>query len=96
MKCRLTKIKSTHNNVRTDVIEGGCVQFPILGFPFTMSAEPLTFGMDVRYFRSTPIKEIRLHEEPGFSLDNRIAYIFVTENSTYKLEVWLHETANNK
>jgi hypothetical protein len=78
MKVRLTKIKSNHNNLRTDVIEGHAENLPILGEDFFMHAAPLAIvpetGRALRFIRTTPVTSIT---EVGFN----------TANSEYKLEV---------
>jgi hypothetical protein len=77
MKCRLTKIKSNHNRVRTDVIEGDC-EPPEVGFCFVLvSDSPIDEGADYRYIRTTPVREIK---EEGKKI------IFKTNNSEYSLE----------
>jgi hypothetical protein len=75
---KLTKIKSTHNNLRTDVIEGKTFKLPEVGDSFAMFGEPLTEGFDTRAVYTT---EIKVCDRQGNE------FMFVTENSTYKLEV---------
>lgn len=75
---RLTKIKSNHQNLRTDVIEGVTQELPVLGSSFRLIGESLTPGMDARFVHTT---EIQFVEKMGNG------YIFNTANSTYKLEV---------
>jgi hypothetical protein len=64
--------------VRTDIVEGTCVDYPIIGESFSMVSKSLTFGLDLRIVRTSTVKSIK--EE-----DNMV--IFETENSTYKLIV---------
>lgn len=77
-KVRLTKIVSTHNNLRTNEIEGMSSSLPVVGQGFNLTGESLTKGMNARLVSTTEIKEI---EQKGNE------YIFKTLNSTYKLEV---------
>jgi len=73
----LTKVLGG-DRVRTDIVTGTCVDYPIIGESFAMVSESLTFGLDLRIVRTSTVKSIK--EE-----DNMI--IFETENSTYKLIV---------
>ncbi len=76
----LEKIESTHNNLRTDTVQG-TFEPPEIGKSFILYGEGLEFG--VRVIQTTPIKELT-KEEKGFC--------FKTMNSTYKLSV---EELNN-
>lgn len=77
MKVCLTRIESTHNNLRTDVVEGEALWEPVVGSHFVMTAKSLTDPVKTRVITTSTITSISL-------LDNRI--FFETENSTYCLE----------
>jgi len=76
MKAKLTRIKSTHNNLRTDEVIGETDDLPIVGESFSMSGEGIEFG--TRLIFTTPVKNL---EKIGEKI-----YIFSTKNSEYKLE----------
>lgn len=78
-KVKLTKIKSNHSNLRTDVIEGTTYALPEVGDSFAMFGEPL--DPTVGNVRGVYTTEIKVCERVGNEFQ------FVTENSTYKLEV---------
>jgi hypothetical protein len=69
---KLTKISSSHNNLRTNDVTGKCHVLPQVGTSFTMFAEGLEFG--TRIIATSEVKEVT---PEGFK----------TENSEYKLEV---------
>lgn len=75
-KVRLTKIKSTHNILRTDVIEGESPWLPEVGKAVIVTGEGLEFGY--RVVHTTTIQSME-------KIDN--VYRFKTRNSTYELEV---------
>jgi hypothetical protein len=74
----LTKIESTHNNVRTNETTGHTLALPEVGKNFFMTAPPLESG-GVRMINTTEIKEVEIHSETEFT--------FKTQNSTYKVQV---------
>lgn len=78
-KVKLTKIKSTHSNLRTDTVEGVTYGLPEVGKGFTMFGEPL--DPNVGNMRGVYTTEIKVCDRTGNE------FMFVTENSTYKLEV---------
>jgi hypothetical protein len=78
MKVKLTKLSSTHQNLRTDTIEGNADLLPEVGQCFAMTAEPLDPRASFRWVRTTPIQSIEAMGD---------TYRFTTENSTYQLEV---------
>ena len=84
MKVILKKIKSNHNNLRTDVIEGFTRELPAVGEVFWIEGEALDSLVrdrgGVRLIRTSPVKTVT-HEE------NTNLYLFTTENSEYSLEV---------
>lgn len=75
---RLTKIKSNHQNLRTDVIEGVAIELPEKGKNFTLVGPPFVDGANCRVVTTTEIQSIEC-------LDSE--YLFHTLNSSYKLEV---------
>lgn len=79
MKGRLTKIESTHTNIRTKHVVGESIGLPIVGDSFVMTSEPLTEGTDVRIVATTMVQEVKKLE--------RNRYEFRTRNSIYQWEV---------
>ena len=79
MKCVLTRLKSTHSKLRTDVIEGNTEELPKLGNSFYLIAKGLAEGT-TRYVSTTPVNKI--------SPDGPNSMIFETKNTTYKLEYY--------
>jgi len=79
MKGKLTRIDSTHKRLRTDDVEGEFEKIPVEGRCFEMTAPPLDPKMGVRWILTSPVQKVEL--------DDGKMYRFVTENSTYKLEV---------
>lgn len=79
-KVRLTKISSTHNNLRTDSIEGEAAYLPAIGLPFVMFGDALTPNGVHRMVMTTNV-QIILEDNEGGVIE------FDTENSKYKLEL---------
>lgn len=77
-KGRLTKMKSDHNRLRTDTVEGVFDDLPTEGSPFALVGESLTPGLDARLFLSSDI-QMMLEEGERHR-------IFRTYNSTYRLD----------
>jgi len=73
---KLTKIRSNHNNLRSNVIIGKTNELPTVGEGFQMLSEGLDFG--VRHVWTSPIQHLE-------KIDS--IYQFNTANSVYKLEV---------
>ena len=82
---KLTKIQSSHQKIRSNVIEGFCQELPTVGQPFKMCAEPLDLSMDIRLIETTPVKNINKLSK-GME--------FKTNNSIYALEVIREEPDN--
>ncbi len=80
MECRLTRIRSTHQNLRTCEIVGECPFEPAKGISFSMTATPLDPAMTVRLISTTKILKTTPSEE-GKVME------FETENSAYKWEL---------
>ena len=77
MNVKLTKLYSTHNRVRTNIIIGQCESWPAVGQSFTMTAPPLHIAYGMRVVVTTPIVELEGSER---------LCVFKTHNSTYRLE----------
>ena len=79
-KVKLTKLKSNHNFLRTDIVVGYTTELPEVGSGFSMIAESLTLGFPMagRLILTT---EVQLVERIGKEFQ------FSTNNSSYKLEV---------
>lgn len=74
----LEKVRSTHNNLRTDKVEGVTLELPKKGEYFSVVGESLTPGATARVVTTTEIQNV---EQMGDE------YMFTTMNSTYKLTV---------
>lgn len=74
MKVRLTRLESSHRNLRTDSVEGDAPRLPKVGHRFSMAAAPLDPAADIRLIETSPVFEL----VPGG---------FKTMNSHYQLEV---------
>lgn len=79
LKVKLKKIESTHNNLRTDEIEGHTTHIPEVGHGFVLFAPPLEYG-NMRTVFTTPAKEVSWVET-----DRK--FLFQTQNSKYELTV---------
>lgn len=77
-KVVLEKIRSKHNNLRTDLIKGETLNLPAPGERFIMTGESLAPGGARRLVSTTPVKMLEMHGKE---------MMFHTENSTYKLAV---------
>jgi len=76
----LRKIKSTHNNLRTDVIEGFFNHPPKEGERFVFLSEPLEDPeASFRQITTSPVKNLDLDKDTD-------VITFGTYNSTYLLE----------
>lgn len=76
----LKRIKSSHQNLRTDKIEGNFQKLPELNKPFIIVGKSLTLPGH-RIVTTTPVKGISDNDK-----DDKI--LFDTENSIYELEVY--------
>ena len=86
----MTKVESTHKNLRTDVVKGLAPELPQIGKHFFMySNEVLTPDTSIRYVYTSLIQDVK-------EKDNEI--VFRTENSVYVLsnieEIIGNETNN--
>ena len=75
---KLTRIESTHNNLKTESVEGACFDFPMVGESFTMYQGPLKNLTGMRVIMTSPIEWVKIVEGD---------YIFKTKNSLYELQV---------
>jgi hypothetical protein len=83
MKCRLTRLRSTNANMRTEVAEGECFGPPEEGRSFSMwNDKPLdtSTGANARMIETSLVQKVRPSKVGG--LVN-----FLTENSEYIFEV---------
>lgn len=77
--CTLKKIESTHNNLRTEVVQGLVPELPVVGKSlFMYSKEILTPNTNVRHILTSRIKEVTISDKNG-------DIVFRTENSLYEL-----------
>lgn len=76
--CKLTRISSNHQNVRTDEIVGWCEELPAKGKAFHMQGPPLYSG-DIRNMVTTPIIDTKA---VGWGTVE-----FHTANSHYRFEL---------
>ena len=76
-KIKLTKNKSNHSNLRSDVIDGYCHDLPQKNVPFIMFSKGLEGG--VRIVKTTPIAKLDVSGD--FKFD------FETRNSSYSIEI---------
>ena len=72
----LKKLESTHNNLRTDEVQGLAPELPVVGKRFFMYADPINPIASQRYINTSSVKEIQRKGED---------LIVKTENSTYIL-----------
>lgn len=77
-KVLLTKVASTHNNLRTDETEGITTELPEKGKFFILAAKPLVQGAVLRMITTTEIQNVEVLGDE---------YMFQTLNSTYKVKV---------
>jgi len=80
MRVRLVRLSSTHNKLRTDKIEGECLELPEVGRSFIMTAPPLDPKAQQREIWTTPVQSV------GW-LPSRTKAVFQTKNSRYRLEM---------
>jgi len=80
MKCKLTRVRSVHANLRTREAEGICNNPPEVGVEFEMLADALTPGASVRMIKTSEVLEVE--EDPD---EKHLK--FSTVNSDYTWEV---------
>lgn len=77
MRVHLIKLKSTHDNLRTNTVDGEAPHLPIVGEPFLMYSTSLHVGFGTRIITTTPVTMV--HSESDDCLT------FTTANSEYEL-----------
>lgn len=80
LNVKLTKIESTHTNLRTNEMVGKTGSIPEAGYDIMVFGEPLTTGMNTRVIHTTEVKE-SLYDKATKT------FTFKTQNSTYTLEI---------
>jgi len=85
-RVRLVKIKSNHENLRTEVVEGLTKALPAEGKRFLVIADSIDSAASVRYVHTT---EVEFVEQIGDE------YMFHTANSSYRVKV-LEVLSGNK
>lgn len=75
---KLTKLISTHNNLRTDSMDGEYPFTPTIGRPFILIGEPLDHEFDHRMIYTSNV--VSIIESSSDSIT------FKTANSTYRLD----------
>jgi len=76
MSGKLKRLKSSHQNLRTDEVEGEYAYNPEVGKVFILIGESLSFKGGKRWIETTPVKTVE-------QLPDRIR--FTTLYSTYEL-----------
>lgn len=77
IKCKLTKLESTNENLRTNEIIGETNKLPEVGFNFHIVSTPIDKSFSYRKVSTSEVQYVI--KEENF-------YIFDTHNSKYKLE----------
>ena len=80
MKCRLTRLSSIHNHLRTKVVEGNCDYRPKEGRIFFMVGKPLDPAAASRQVTTTLVLEREVSDQ-GKTIE------FKTKNSHYRWEL---------
>ena len=62
--------------IRTDIVHGTCLDYPIIGESFALFAESLSFQAGVRLITTSRVKNITEQDD---------SLIIETQNSTYQL-----------
>jgi hypothetical protein len=73
-KVRLTRLLSSHTNLRTPWVEGFLHSRLEVGEAILITAEPLDKAFEVRGIETTPIRKIK-------------GDVYYTDNSAYRIEV---------
>lgn len=80
MQGKLTRLESSHSNLRTDYMPGFFANLPQVGTAFAILGEPLTRGAIARSVVTSTIQEVTELSDTE--------YEFKTRNSTYRLEIY--------
>ena len=83
----LTRLKSVHQNLRSDEIRGTADGLPAVGRGFAIIGAPINENAFARLVATTAVKEIRHHPKNG-SLE------FWTANSHYGLQILDMDTSS--
>ena len=75
---RLTKIKTNHDRLRTESVDGTILKSPVIGDTLVLIGKPLDENLDHRYVETSKILSIDIQEN---------IWILATLNSQYKLEI---------
>lgn len=86
MKCKVTKITSSHHLIPDGEFIGVCDKIPTIGESFQMTSTVILRG-EGSYLHTTEVKEVEIVED---------GMIFKTRNSTYKFEYELGKDNGNK
>lgn len=79
MRVKLTKIQSTHQNLRTNEIEGETGRLPTIGERFSLFGKALNTAAHLRVVVTTEVRETKTLSSGTIR--------FETENSTYEVEL---------
>jgi hypothetical protein len=79
----LTKIQSTHNNIRTNSMRCQCSYLPEVGVDFKIFGDSLEVTGDTRAISTTTVQTVSSY---GDNVGNNWIE-FTTTNSRYKLEI---------
>ena len=75
---KLERISSDNNNLRSNKVEGTCLDLPQSGRSFVMFGEPIDSSKDVRWVMTSVVQEVQKDED---------VVQFTTMNSEYKLVI---------
>lgn len=78
MRVRITRLRSTHDKLRTDSVEGDSMTLPRAGGRVVVVGQPLTPGADHRVVTTSEVRSV--FQDNG-------AFLFTTLNSTYRMEL---------
>lgn len=80
MKVKLSNRSLSHNNLRTDFVEGEAIGIPTVGKSFVLIAEPLDYSTeaDVRLVTTSLVKSVESTSD---------GWEFQTLNSKYEVEI---------
>ena len=73
----MSKVKGGER-IRTDAVQGTCLDYPVIGESFALIAESLSFAGGVRLITTSCVKNITEQDD---------SLIIETQNSTYQLTI---------
>jgi len=82
VKVLLTKLFSSHENLRTRSVMGFSHDLPVVGEPFVLFSNPLDPAASIRVVRTTPVEKTL--DPPNGSSE------FWTANSHYRIDILGH------